>query len=113
MFNWKELSPEEERKLIIESLLKAGVDVCVNGEEGITNPDVILENGKTIPLSEYNLFENFWFDYTDISITSYETEYEKYFFDLSINNMIEKYVYKADDKSNDFIITNNKVAIAA
>ena len=60
MFNWKKLSPEEERKLIIEALLKAGVDVCVNGEEGITNPDVILENGKTILLSEYNLFENIY-----------------------------------------------------
>lgn len=53
MFNWKELTPEEEDKLITQSLLNAGIEVC---EDGISDPDVVLSDGRVVPLSEWRLW---------------------------------------------------------
>lgn len=59
MFNWKTFSPEEEKKLIKQSLINAGIKILDETEEPNLNPImIVLSNGDEIPLEDFELFNS-------------------------------------------------------
>lgn len=59
MFNWKNFSPEEEKQLIKQSLINAGIEILDETEEPNLKPVmVVLSNGKEIPLEDFELFDS-------------------------------------------------------
>lgn len=60
MFNRKQFSPEEEKELIKQSLINAGIEILDETEEPNLNPVmIVLLKGDEIPLKDFELFENF------------------------------------------------------
>lgn len=59
MFNWKQFSPEEEKQLIKQSLINAGIEILDETEEPNLNPVmIVLPNGDEIPLKDFELFDS-------------------------------------------------------
>lgn len=59
MFNWKKFSPEEEKELIKQSLINAGIKLLDETEEPNLNPImIVLSNGNEIPLKDFELFDS-------------------------------------------------------
>lgn len=59
MFNWKNFSPEEEKELIQQSLIDAGIKILDETEEPNLNPImIVLSNGDEIPLEDFELFNS-------------------------------------------------------
>lgn len=59
MFNWKQFSPEEEKELIKQSLINAGIEILDEIEEPNLNPImIVLPNGDEIPLKDFELFDS-------------------------------------------------------
>lgn len=55
MFNWKQFSPEEEKQLIKQSLINAGIKILDKTEEPNLNSTMI---GDEIPLKDFELFDS-------------------------------------------------------
>lgn len=113
MFNWKNLSPEEDDKLIMQSLLSVGIKVCEGNQEGIQNPDVILENGEKISLNEYCLFDNCYNISSKDIITDFETKINSTDSFPANNNLQENYVCCIKDEYEDNTNLNSVIVIAA
>lgn len=58
MFNWKKFSPEEEKELIKQSLINAGIKLLDETEEPNDPIMVVLSNGDEIPLKDFELFDS-------------------------------------------------------
>lgn len=59
MFNRKQFSPEEEKQLIKQSLINAGIEILDETEEPNLNPImIVLSNGDEIPLKDFELFDS-------------------------------------------------------
>ena len=59
MFNWKNFSPEEEKELIQQSSIDAGIKILDETEEPNLNPImIVLSNGDEIPLEDFELFNS-------------------------------------------------------
>lgn len=59
MFNWKKFSPEEEKELIKQSLINAGIKLLDETEEPNLSPImIVLSNGDEIPLKDFELFDS-------------------------------------------------------
>ena len=59
MFNWKKFSPEEEKELIKQSLINAGIKLLDETKEPNLSPImIVLSNGDEIPLKDFNLFDS-------------------------------------------------------
>lgn len=59
MFNWKKFSPEEEKELIKQSLINAGIKLLDEIEEPNLSPImIVLSSGDEIPLKDFELFDS-------------------------------------------------------
>lgn len=59
MFNWKKFSPEEEKELIKQSLINAGIKLLDETEEPNLSPImIVLSSGDEIPLKDFELFDS-------------------------------------------------------
>lgn len=59
MFNWKKFSPEEEKELIKQSLINAGIKLLDETKEPNLSPImIVLSNGDEIPLKDFELFDS-------------------------------------------------------
>lgn len=55
----KNFSPEEEKELIQQSLIDAGIKILDETEEPNLNPImIVLSNGDEIPLEDFELFNS-------------------------------------------------------